>query len=70
MCEMNDGVIVALIAAVASVVAAWFAYSAQKQGRTKNGHGMGELVEQMAERIARMEIWLVEHLRDHTRLDQ
>lgn len=62
---VTEGVVVALIAAVASVTGAWFAYRAQKQVRTHNGHDAGELIEQIAERVARVEVWLVEHIRDH-----
>jgi hypothetical protein len=62
---MSDSVVVAIIAATASVVGAIFAYLAASRSKTSNGHRQGELVEQMAERLARVEVWTVEHLRDH-----
>jgi hypothetical protein len=58
-------VIVAGIAAVASIVAAILSAKGARQGKTTNGHQMGELVEGISDRLARMEIWHVEHLRDH-----
>ena len=56
---------VASIALVSSTIAAWFAYKGTVQGRTSNGRTMGEVVEDIADRVARMEMWWHEHQRDH-----
>lgn len=55
------------LAFLGTLVSAFFAYKAAIRVKTQNGHTTGELVEDMAERLARVEMWVVDHLRDHLR---
>lgn len=58
-------IVIAIISAIASVIGGYFAYKAAVRTKTGNGHTLGQIVDQMAERLARVEIWTHEHLRDH-----
>ncbi len=58
-------VAVACIAAFAAILAGYFSFRAAQQTKTTNGHSTGELAESINERLARIEAWTIEHLRDH-----
>lgn len=71
--EAAVAIIVAILALVGSSVAAYFSYKGQRQTKTTNGHDAGELIESIHERVGRMEMWLVEHIRNseaHHRIDE
>lgn len=61
----DASVVVALIAAVASVLAARWSRQGQQQSKTKNGHTAGEILDDLREDIALVKTWMVEHMRDH-----
>jgi len=62
---ISEAAVIALGVAAIGAFGSFYAFRASRQTKTNNGHSLGSLVEDMAERLARMEVWMVEHLRDH-----
>lgn len=58
-------IIVALIAAIASIIGGIFAYMASRRVKTPNGLTAGQLADDISTRLGRMETWFVTHMRDH-----
>lgn len=74
LARWDAAVVVAFISASASVVGGYFALRASMSGKraadnteTTNGHTSGELIEDIHDRLGRVELHLFEHIRDHER---
>jgi len=61
----DASVAVAVIAAIASVMAARWSRQGQQQSKTKNGHSAGEILDDLKDDVALIKVWMLEHLRDH-----
>jgi hypothetical protein len=61
----DASVAVAVIAAIASVMAARWSRQGQQQSKTKNGHSAGEILDDLRDDVALIKVWMLEHLRDH-----
>jgi hypothetical protein len=61
----DASVAVAVIAAIASVLAARWSRQGQQQSKTKNGHSAGEILDDLRDDVALIKVWMLEHLREH-----
>lgn len=63
--DFTEAVVIAPLSATISAIGAYFAYRAAMNSKTRNGHTLGEQVDDIREDVSAIRMWMVEHLRDH-----